>query len=367
MVSSLLIAVEDYPDLKGGMSLYYVHSRNIRYIKEGISVTVLNFSTVEDYTIDSIKVICEKTFRKNIMNEKYSILLLHAPNIKNHYRFLREYGENFPKYVFFFHGHEVLRCSKVYSRPYQYVNRNRVVEWIRDIYDLIKLKLWYRIFHKCYLKSEFVFVSYWMYKEFVRWVKLERSYLKGRTHIIYNCIGKEFEKKTYDYTASKCYDFLSIRSNFDGSKYGVDIICNIAEEHPELKFCLIGKGKYFEYNKKPENLDVIFKFLAHDEMIKYLNMAKCALMPTRTDAQGVMACEIATFGMPMITSDIPVCKEVFENFDNVRFISNDKKNNKIEEKYEDIIKNQQYLKNEKYFEKNTTAKEIMLFNKIGVQ
>ena len=35
-------------------------------------------------------------------------------------------------------------------------------------------------------------------------------------------------------------------------------------------------------------------------------------MPTRADAQGVMACEMATFGIPLITSNIDVCKEVFK-------------------------------------------------------
>ena len=46
------------------------------------------------------------------------------------------------------------------------------------------------------------------------------------------------------------------------------------------------------------------------KMIAILNSAKCALMPTRTDAQGVMMCEMVAFGMPLITSDIPVCHEV---------------------------------------------------------
>ena len=45
-------------------------------------------------------------------------------------------------------------------------------------------------------------------------------------------------------------------------------------------------------------------------------------MHTRTDAQGVMMCEMATFGMPLITSDISVCHEVFDGFNGVGFISN---------------------------------------------
>ena len=58
-------------------------------------------------------------------------------------------------------------------------------------------------------------------------------------------------------------------------------------------------------------------------MVDYINSAKCALMPTRTDAQGVMMCEMATFGIPLITSDIPVCHEVFKEWEGIGFISNE--------------------------------------------
>ena len=61
----------------------------------------------------------------------------------------------------------------------------------------------------------------------------------------------------------------------------------------------------------------------HDEIVEMLNLSRYALMPTRTDAQGLMMCEMAAFGIPVITSDIPVCHEVFDGFKNVFFISND--------------------------------------------
>ena len=34
-------------------------------------------------------------------------------------------------------------------------------------------------------------------------------------------------------------------------------------------------------------------------------------------------CEMASFGIPLITSDVPVCHEVLGRFANVRFIAND--------------------------------------------
>ena len=181
-----------------------------------------------------------------------------------------------------------------------------------------------------------------------------------RYHIIYNCIGKEFERITYNTEKEKKYDIISIRNNLDGSKYCVDVICRIAEENPAYKMCLIGKGNYFEHYEKPHNLEVIPRYLKHEEILRYLEQSKCALMPTRTDAQGVMACELATYGIPLITSDIPVCKEVFEGFKNVYFISNDKDRQNFSKIFNYAMTNREIAKNQKYFGKNTTQKEIEL-------
>ena len=89
-------------------------------------------------------------------------------------------------------------------------------------------------------------------------------------------------------------------------------------------------------------------------MIDLLNKSKCALMPTRTDAQGVMACEMATFGIPLVTTDLPVCHEVFDTFTNVQFINNDEQIN-----CEKLLKQCRTAeKNKLYFIKNTIEKEI---------
>ena len=67
-------------------------------------------------------------------------------------------------------------------------------------------------------------------------------------------------------------------------------------QNPKKRFYLIGKGEYFKYRKKPDNLIIEHRYLNHQDVIEILNESKCALMPTRTDAQGVMACEMATSG-----------------------------------------------------------------------
>ena len=47
-------------------------------------------------------------------------------------------------------------------------------------------------------------------------------------------------------------------------------------------------------------------------------------MPTRTDAQGLMMCEMAAFGIPLITSNIPVCHvpAILKYTRNVYYIGN---------------------------------------------
>src|SRR5699024_7946046 len=157
-----------------------------------------------------------------------------------------------------------------------------------------------------------------------------------------------------------------IRNNLDGSKYSIDIVTDIAKKNPSYHFCVIGKGFFYEYNHKPKNLTWIDKSLRHEEIIGYLNQSKCALIPTRLDAQGVMACEMATFGIPVITSNIDVSTEVFDEFLNVGFISNHEQNDHVDYLFHELVKGVPYKKNDKYFSRNTTLKEVQLFeNLIG--
>ena len=62
-MKNILVLVQDYPNNSGGVVLMYVHVRNKYYIQHDIDVTVLNFSSSDDYIIDNIKVI-----------EKYTVL-----------------------------------------------------------------------------------------------------------------------------------------------------------------------------------------------------------------------------------------------------------------------------------------------------
>ena len=163
MKKRLLILVEDYPNNDGGKSLMYVHTRNRYYIEHDMDVTVLNFNAIREYEYDGIKVITETDY-KNKQNS-YDVLILHAANIKHHYRFLKKYGDYFQRFIFFYHGHEVLKINQVYPKPYTYMKVDSPIKTVvQDIYDEYKLRLWRKYIVSIKEKSYFIFVSEWMKK-----------------------------------------------------------------------------------------------------------------------------------------------------------------------------------------------------------
>ena len=347
----VLVLTEDYPNNKGGVSLMYVHTRNIYYREKGVEVVNLNFSATGEYVIDGIRVINLDIYDRE--NDCYDLLLLHAANLRHHYRFLRKYGERFQKFMFFYHGHEVLKIHSVYSKPYPYQKENIVKVLFQNLYDDFKLHVWRRYIPQVVSKSWFVFVSEWMLSEFEKWTGISRQGLKGRYSITYNCVGNEFERERFDSESVKSYDFITIRGNIDGSKYSIDLVNEMAKKTPRGRFLLIGKGKFFDYNEKAGNLMWWDKTLSHSEILDVLNKSRFALMPTKTDAQGLMMCEMAAFGIPVITSDIPVCHEVFNGFNNVYYISND--NLQSLDGFLDM--KEKCIKDERYYRDTTVEKE----------
>lgn len=355
----VLVLSETYPNNSGTVTLMYVHTRNLYYKAHGIEVTELSFSADESYTFQGIPVITLSEYEAK--SEEYDMLILHAANLKHHYRFLKKYGERFEKFLFFYHGHEVLRLWSVYSKNYPFIKTSKTRILIQDIYDSFKLCVWRRYLSKVINKSHLIFVSKWMYDEFLKWVKIPSSVLNGHYSITYNCVGKKFEEESFDDECSKEFDFITIRSNLDNSKYAVDIVNNLAKNTPKGRFLLVGKGNFFLHNEKAPNLVWYDKTMLHEEIIENLNKSRFALMPTRTDAQGLMMCEMAAFGIPVITSDIPVCHEVFDGFSNASFICNDNIGNLNEY----LVSKSESVKDTRYFEDTTAGKEIQIIRSFG--
>lgn len=362
----ILVLAENY-STKDRVMLGYIHTRNIEYVKKGINLDVISFSSkIDNYVLDGINVYSLRKFNEIKNVGDYDIVISHAPNLKHHCKFLNKNYSKIKKIIFFFHGHEVLYIKEIYPKPYDYVKRNIKAKFkmrISNLYDVFKIRYLSCFFKKYIDKSNYIFVSEWMYDQFRKNIKINESEYKSKSHIIYNVLGEVFLNNSYDKKAKKEYDFITIRNMLDGSKYCIDVVNRLAKENPNFEFLVIGKGDFFKHNEAPKNLKYELKNLNHKEIIKYLNNARCALMPTRADAQGVMMCEMATFGIPVITSDIFVCQKVLGDLPNVELINND--DNKINlTKILSKLENKKYEKNNKFSYENTILKEIKVFESL---
>lgn len=315
-----LVLCADYPNEAGGRAMAFVHVRNVWLKKHGVDITVLNFATSDAYVIDGIDVVGPNEFASG-QGDDANIWILHAPNIRNHYRFLKKSNRDVPK-LFFFHGHEALKIRDSYPPDYAFVRKSSSVPGlIQNIYDKIKLHLWRKYFSAPDNSDQLVFVSQWMKNEFFKNTGLLVNDFDGRISVIPNVVAAPFLEQQYDCNKEKEYDFICIRGYLDASKYCIDIVCDLADHLPEYKFLVVGSGHYFEHRARPNNVEWQNKLLNHTEMAQYLDRAKCALMPTRLDAQGVAMCEMATYGIPVLTTDLPICREMLAGFSAVEFFS----------------------------------------------
>lgn len=359
----LLILTAFYPIPNITHERMFVHVRNCYYQSHGAEVTVLNFAASEDYFIDNIRVITLKTF--NDLKKHYDIVISHSANIRNHYRFLKKYNKLFDKLVFFFHGHEASILAKDYPKPYVFMPDNNIFRHLfRYIYDLVKLKLWSSYYKSLAYKSSFIFVSNSFYKRALNNMRITEKDLQYHCYVINNSIGTFFENINYDIESKKDFDFICIRSNIDASKYCVDLFIALANKYKDKKFLLIGKGNIFKFVKKPDNLLWIDNTLSHEDILKYLNKSKCGIMLTRSDTQGVMTCELASIGMPVISSNIEVCQEILKNFSNVVLVPNDIKEFDLNAVYQKLVSGLPYTKCKEYYAEETIEKEMLLFKEI---
>ena len=359
---NILVLTSHYPDLNGGRDRMFVHVRNKYYKKQGIETTVLNFHCAGGYDIEGIPVISLQEYKERYAGKKvFDLAVVHSANLRNHYLFLKRYEKDFQKFVFFFHGQEVLYFDKDYPKPYSYLKSgNACIRIMRHMYDWLKIHVWKDYYIRLIRKSQYVFVSSWLKDRFLSNAQIKEEMLSGHCHIIHNGVGEFFEKNTYQREEEKKYDYICIRENLDGSKYCVDLFTRIAEKYPEKKFLLIGKGSYFKYNQIPDNLEWKDQILSHDEIGKWLNMCRYGFMLTREDTQGVMTCEMAAYGIPVITSDIEVCREIFRHSPNVVLVRNDPDRIDLNDMERNKKKLMNYTKDTSYFADKTVLKEVEL-------
>ncbi|MGR5120699.1 hypothetical protein ACPV5W_18410 [Vibrio astriarenae] len=334
----VLVLTQAYPTGTNPYQMMYVHARVLEYIRQSVDVTVMSFSCKESYVFEGVKVIPEL----DCDISQYDRVVSHAPNIRNHLRYLVANRKLLNRVTFFFHGHEALIKSRYY--PGEYSDKNKSFSSVFKLgldygYDLMKLLLLRAFIRVFSYKVNLVFVSEWMKKHFE--INVGKIPPNVDSVVIPNSANAIFIKGTWDSKSEKKYDFVSIRP-LSGRKYAVDVICQLALDNPEKSFLLYGRGDYFDCHTLPVNVEWNNGFLQPNEIPRILDSASAALMPTRLDAQGVMMCEMASYGIPLITSELDVCHEVLQGFKEVYFIDNDKPVLPVLTQSPQVVKNNVY-------------------------
>ncbi|PKL75542.1 MAG: hypothetical protein CVV27_14835, partial [Candidatus Melainabacteria bacterium HGW-Melainabacteria-1] len=286
----------------------------------GLAIRVLCFGAQRSYEFEGIQVLSESDWRAK--PQPADVLISHAPNLRNHLRFLLGPGQRFRRWIFFFHGHEVLLKQAFYPKPYAYTQRqNPVVDLADRGYDRLKLWLWRQLIRRwlVQMRLKLVFVSEWMRQAFNHCVGLDPALSEIHGLIIPNAVHPEFLAGSWQAQPPFAADFVTIRP-LDNPKYAIDQVSQLALAHPNLRFDVFGRGSYFRHYPPPANLNWIDQFLTPQEMVSVLGRYRAALMPTRLDAQGVMMCELASFDMPLLTSDLPICREMLAGFPRVAYL-----------------------------------------------
>lgn len=359
-MKGVLVACADYPN-GDSHSMQFVHDRNIKYKKNGIPTYVLNFSAKETYAYDGITVLSYSEFEKNAQRFENWVLICHAPNIRKHYIFLKKYKKFFTNVIFFFHGHEIVKINDAYPKDYTFQKKSALKKKMRSVYDNVKIYIWKKFLIKnknIYL----VFVSNSLLNDFLMYSKTSLADYQNKIYIINNSVSEAFALNSYNEEKLHSYDFITIRSNLDSSVYCADLILKLAQQNPKLSFLVIGKGSFFNYYGKPCNIHHLNMQMNQIDLIEYINDSKIALMPTRRDSQGVMSCELATFGIPVITSKLDVCKEMLDGFENVQLMSD---TDLLELDLDaELRKRHPNTANNKFSFDNTVKKEIELIEAI---
>lgn len=294
--------------------MMYVHNRLLA-MKGSLALQVFSFGAATRYEYEGIHV--RPAHELESERGVFDVVIVHAP-LKAHIRLLRDHTVPLVVYL---HGHEALDRHKYYPRPYTWQWPERLAWLWKPLRDAVKLRRLRRFLLKHATDLHVITVSDWMRRQLA-------SNLFARINppiplsVIPNAVNTVFEQREYDWNSQKRWDFVSIRP-FDQPKYGVDIVVRCAERNPGLRFLLVGEGNYFRRVRRPANLEVREGFVEPAAIPDILDNARVALLPTRQDTQGVLACECAQYGIPVVSSELPVCREVLEGYPQVFLFANE--------------------------------------------
>ncbi len=148
----------------------------------------------------------------------------------------------------------------------------------------------------------------------------KKAFNLNNAEIISNGIPEEFLN-----IASTNGDYCLFMGRIDFYHKGIDIILK-AFKNLNIPLLIAGSGKdqksLRKALKKIKNVQYIGRVVGNNK-IEVIKNAKFLIMPSRYEAQGIVALESAALGKPLIVSDIPALNYVVENGFGISFKSED--------------------------------------------
>ena len=315
---NILLITPLYPSMDNLYACGFVHSRVKEYQKSGLNVDVacINDSNVmSHYQIEDVDVYKAdySQMRSIIMSKRYDAILVHFFDEKYAYYLDTSYIEDIP-IIFWNHGADILYWdSKEFYTPY-----------FENEYEIpYELKVKYNLRDK--------YIDKFLKKDNIKWVFVSESE-KKRVEELHKkefknsiVINNVIDENVFKYVPKKPElrkKIFMIRRFDNYKKYAIDIaVLTILElsRRPffqDLEFYICGEGDYYDELVEPirkfENVKLIKKFLTHNQVAELHKECGIGLFPTRQDTQGVSALEAASSGLAVVTSDLDVIHEFFD-------------------------------------------------------
>lgn len=314
----ILLITPSYPSPDNLYACGFVHSRVKEYIKQGLDVEVACvywYNSMAHYEIEGVNVYRTNydQLRSILMGRKYDSILVHFFDEQYGYYLDTSYIKDTPIFLWN-HGADILYWDykEIYT-PY-FTDEYTLPEYLETNY-----------------KKRDKYIKKFANKDNVYWIFVSESEKKDaeKMHklnfensiVIPNIINQDvFSYKKKDAELRK--NIFLVRRFDNTKKYAIDIavlaILELARRpfFGELNFYICGEGDYHaqlvEPLRKYPNVHIINNFLSHDQIKEYHDKCGIALFPTRQDTQGVSALEAASSGLAVITSDIEVIHEYFD-------------------------------------------------------
>ena len=370
-----LLITPGYPSLEDKYNTAFVHTRVKAYKESNINMDVVvcnEITSAGKYEFDGLTILtCDfYQLREILKNKKYKKVLIHFFN-NNYANVLESVDTSNMQLYFYLHGAETLyRDWPKIASPY-FGPPAQITEWLEEFF---KIKDFYINKYNEMQNAKWIFVTEWTKNRCE-----ELLNIKFNNYDIIPCLIDtnlfNYEKKDIEQRKK----IFVLRKFHDINSYSLDTVVRIILElshrkiFNDLQFDIYGDGPIHDRILSPikdlPNVNIIQKFLDHNEIKEVHKSHGIALFPTRFDSQAVSSCEAASSGCAVITSDIPGVRQFISADLGVMCNVEDYKEyaNVIEKMYNEpeyflhVAKEESNSIQSKFNYENTIAKEITMF------